>query len=179
VIYVAGVLGEAPALFFKKNTFPHMNPNLPVAGIMTRQVVTIQPDMSISHVHDIFEKNTFHHLLVQEHGKIVGVISKSDYYQIRYMLSISWGGEVRVLEWFADLCVRDIMTKNPVCIESSDTIGLAADIFMVNRFHCLPVVDDGELAGVITSHDLLAYAYKNPISEEEQLETITGNADLE
>lgn len=156
-----------------------MNPNLPVAGIMTRQVVTIQPDMSISHVHEIFEKNTFHHLLVQEHNKVVGVISKSDYYQVRHMLSVSWGGEIRVQEWFADLCVRDIMTRKPVCIESSDTIGLAADIFMVNRFHCLPVVDDGELVGVITSHDLLAYAYKNPIDFEDQLVTTTGNADIE
>jgi CBS domain-containing protein len=156
-----------------------MNPNLPVAGIMTRQVVTIQPDMSISHVHDIFEKNTFHHLLVKEHGQVVGVISKSDYYQIRYMLSVSWAGEVRVLEWFADLCVRDIMTKKPVCIESTDTIGLAADIFMVNRFHCLPIVDDGELVGVITSHDLLAYAYKNPIDFVDELVIPSGNVEIE
>jgi acetoin utilization protein AcuB len=156
-----------------------MNPNLLVADIMTRRVVTVQPDVSISHVHDIFENNTFHHLLVQEHGKVVGVISKSDYYQFRHMLSVSWGGEVKVQEWFADLCVRDIMTKNPVCIESMDTIGLAADIFMVNRFHCLPVVDDGELVGVITSHDLLAYAYKNPIDVADEFVTTSGNADIE
>jgi len=166
-------------LFLKKNTFPTMNPNLPVADIMTRQVVTIHPDMSISLVHEIFERNTFHHLLVLEHNKVVGVISKSDYYQVRHMLSVSWGGEIRVQEWFADLCVRDIMTQNPVCIESSDTIGLAADIFMVNRFHCLPVVDDGELVGVITSHDLLAYAYKNPIDFMDEFVTTSGNSDIE
>jgi len=156
-----------------------MNPNLPVAGIMTRPVITITPGVSISHVHDIFQKNLFHHLLVMEHDKVVGVISKSDYYQVRHMLSVSWGGEIRVQEWFADLCVRDIMTKNPVCIESSDTIGLAADIFMVNRFHCLPVVDDGELKGVITSHDLLAYAYQNPVDFIDEFVTISGNTDIE
>jgi len=156
-----------------------MNPNLPVAGIMTRHVVTISPGVSISQVHDVFQNNSFHHLLVVEHDKVVGVISKSDYYQVRHMLSVSWGGEIRVQEWFADLCVRDIMTKNPVCIESSDTIGLAADIFMVNRFHCLPVVDDGELKGVVTSHDLLAYAYKNPIDFIDEFVTTSGNADIE
>jgi acetoin utilization protein AcuB len=174
----AGVWGETPASFKKKH-LSQMNPNLPVAGIMTRQVVTINPDMSISLVHEIFEKNSFHHLVVVEHNKVVGVISKSDYLQIRHMLSVSWGGEIRVQEWFADLCSRDIMTKKPVCIESSDTIGLAADIFMVNRFHCLPVVDDGELAGVVTSHDLLAYAYKSPIDFEDQFVTTSGNADIE
>jgi acetoin utilization protein AcuB len=156
-----------------------MNPNLPVAGIMTRQVVTINPEMSISRVHEIFEKHSFHHLVVVEEGNVVGIVSKSDYYQIRHMLSISWGGEIRVQEWFSDLCVRDIMTKKPVCIESSDTIGLAADIFMVNRFHCLPVVDDGELAGVVTSHDLLGYAYKSPLDIESETVTTSGNADIE
>lgn len=156
-----------------------MNPNLPVAGIMTRQVVTISPEMSIGLVHEVFEKNTFHHLVVLDRTKVVGVISKSDYYQIRHMLSVSWGGEIRVQEWFADLCVCDIMTKKPVCIESSDTIGLAADIFLANRFHCLPVVDDGELAGVVTSHDLLAYAYKNPIDFVDEFVTTSGNTDIE
>lgn len=156
-----------------------MNPNLPVAGIMTRQVVTIQPDVSISHVHDIFQKNSFHHLLVVKHNKVHGVISKSDYYQIRHMLSVSWGGEICVQEWFADLKVRDIMTKDPVCIESSDTIGLAADIFMVNQFHCLPIVDDEELVGVITSHDLLAYAYKNPVDFIDEFVSTTGYTNIE
>ena len=156
-----------------------MNPNLPISGIMTRKVTSIGPEMHIHHVHDIFEKNAFHHLIVVEHNKVIGVISKSDYYQVRHMLSISWGGEVCVKEWFADLRVRDMMTHKPVCIESSDTIGLAADIFMVNRFHCLPVVDDGEMVGLVTAHDLLAYAYKNPISFTDEFVTTSGNADIE
>lgn len=156
-----------------------MNPNLHISDIMTRQVVTVKPDMSIIHVHDIFNKNTFHHLVVQENGKVIGIVSKSDYYQVRHMLSISWGGEIRVQEWFANICIRDIMTKDPMFIDPSDTIGLAADIFMVNRFHCLPVVDDGDLVGVITSHDLLAYAYKSPIDVEDQYVTTTGNTDIE
>jgi len=156
-----------------------MNPNLPVAGIMTRQVVTMHSDVSISHVHDVFQKNAFHHLLVVDQNIVVGVISKSDYYQVRHMLSVSWGGEIKVQEWFADLCVRDVMTQNPVCIESSDTIGLAADIFLVNRFHCLPVVDDGELVGIVTSHDLMAYAYKNPIDMAEDFITTSGNVEIE
>ena len=156
-----------------------MNPNLPIAGIMTRQVVTISSEVSISHVHEIFDRHAFHHLVVVDHAKVVGVVSKSDYLQIRHMLSVSWGGEIRVQEWFADLCVRDIMSANPVCIESSDTIGLAADMFLVNRFHCLPVVDDGELAGVVTSHDLLAYAYQNPVDFVDEFITTSGNTDIE
>jgi CBS domain-containing protein len=49
----------------------------------------------------------------------------------------------------------------------------------VNRFHCLPIVDDGELVGVITSHDLLAYAYKNPIDFVDELVIPSGNVEIE
>jgi acetoin utilization protein AcuB len=57
------------------------------------------------------------------------------------------------------MCAGDIMSREPLKIESADTIGLAADIFRANALHALPVVDDGELVGIVTSHDLLNYAY--------------------
>jgi len=152
-----------------------MNPNIPIADIMTRQVVTATPDMSLSKIHGIFEDHPFHHLVVLDKGEVVGVISKSDYFQVRHMLAISWGGDIRVQECYAELAVSDIMSKKPVCVESSDTIGLAAALFMGNRFHCLPVVDGGELVGVITTHDLLFYAYQSAIETEDQFTTSSFN----
>ena len=87
-----------------------------------------------------------------------GIISKNDYLKIRHMLAYTWSGEAIILEYYAKMCAADIMTSEPLKIESSDTIGLAADIFLANELHALPVVDDGELVGIVTSHDLLAFA---------------------
>ncbi|HJW28949.1 MAG TPA: CBS domain-containing protein [Saprospiraceae bacterium] len=143
-----------------------MNANKAVSEIMTRKLTTVGPDTSISRIHDLFDRHLFHHLPVVEQGRLTGIISRVDYLTIRHMLSINWDGKTAVQDWFAGMCARDIMTRDPVCIESDDTIGLAADIFKTNHFHALPVVDDGELVGLITSHDLLSYAYKNILEEE-------------
>jgi predicted transcriptional regulator len=51
-------------------------------------------------------------------------------------------------------------------LDPDDTVGLAADIFLVNRFHALPVVDGVDLVGIVTSHDLIALAYGSPVTDD-------------
>ena len=135
-----------------------MNFNNTVASIMTPNPVTVSPNTPINEIHILFEKNKFHHLPVMEKGVLKGIISKSDYLKIRHMLAYTWSGEIVIRDLYAKMCAADIMTYEPLKIESADTIGLAADIFLANSLHALPVVDDGELVGIITSHDVLAFA---------------------
>jgi acetoin utilization protein AcuB len=136
-----------------------MDTSKPVAEIMTRSLITVAPDTTIDRVHDLFEQHTFHHIPVVERNALVGIISKSDYLKIRHMLATTWSGETICQDMYKDMCAGDIMSREPLKIESADTIGLAADIFRANALHALPVVDDGELVGIVTSHDLLNYAY--------------------
>jgi CBS domain-containing protein len=51
----------------------------------------------------------------------------------------------------------DLMTKNPDTIGPNTTIHEVAKKFAVNRYHALPVVEDGALKGIITSNDLIKY----------------------
>lgn len=127
---------------------------------MTRTLVVIKPKDSIDLVHSLFEKNSFHHIPVVDHTKLVGIISKTDYLKIRHMLATTWSGETVCQDMYKDMVAEDIMTREPLIIEPADTIGLAADIFRANALHALPVVEDGELVGIVTSHDLLTYAYQ-------------------
>lgn len=138
-----------------------MDTNRPVADIMTRTLVTIKPGTPIDRIHDLFEQHTFHHIPVVDHNKLVGIISKTDYLKIRHMIATTWGGVTICQDMYKDMCAADIMSREPLRIESADTIGLAADIFKVNALHALPVVDDDELVGIVTSHDLLTYAYQD------------------
>lgn len=138
-----------------------MDTSKPVADIMTRDLVIVKRETTIDQIHNLFTSNTFHHIPVVEHNKLVGIISKTDYLKIRHMLATTWSGATIVQDQYGKICAADIMTQEPLKIESADTIGLAADIFLTNSLHALPVVDDGELVGIITSHDLLAFAYKD------------------
>jgi len=136
-----------------------MDTSIPVSELMTRQVVHIEPDTSIDELHRLFERHHFHHIPVLEHGKLVGIVSKTDYLKVRHVLAITWEGLTIVQDIYKDMTAADIMTREPLKVESSDSIGLAADIFRANTLHALPVVDDGELVGIITPHDLLNYAF--------------------
>lgn len=54
--------------------------------------------------------------------------------------------------------IRDVMTRNPMTVESETLILDAERIMKENNIRRLPVVDKGKLVGIVTHHDLLAAA---------------------
>ena len=51
--------------------------------------------------------------------------------------------------------IRDMMTKNPVTVDSETLVMDAQKIMKENNVRRLPVVDKGKLMGIITKHDIL------------------------
>jgi acetoin utilization protein AcuB len=51
--------------------------------------------------------------------------------------------------------IRDMMTKNPITVDSETLVMDAQKIMKENNVRRLPVVDKGKLLGIITKHDLL------------------------
>ncbi len=136
-----------------------MNRDNTVASIMTKDAISVRSDTPIDEINTIFDRYKFHHLPVVDRGVLKGLISKSDYLKIRHMLAYSLNGQIEINDLYSTLRASDLMTSQPLCIEPSDTIGLAADIFLANVIHALPVVEENELVGIITSHDILAYVF--------------------
>ena len=54
--------------------------------------------------------------------------------------------------------IRDIMTKNPISVDSEAFVLDAQKIMEQNNIRRLPVVDKDKLVGIITQHDLLKAA---------------------
>lgn len=144
-----------------------MNTDRPIKEIMTTNLVTVSPDTNLNEINKIFAKNTFHHLpVVDSAGVLAGIISKEDLRKLDHLLSKNTGGKIYSEKQYNSLSAKDIMTQFPVSLEASDTIGLAADIFLANRFHALPVLDDDILIGLVTTHDLLRYSFNIHTSSE-------------
>lgn len=140
-----------------------MNPNRPIREVMTSRLVTVGPTASIHQINEIFDQNEFHHLpVVEGTDKLLGIISKQDFYKVASILSLQSGTK----DNYEQLCAQDLMTEHPLTLEPEDTIGLAADIFLANQFHAIPVVEDERLVGLVTTHDLLLYSFNSPIVEE-------------
>lgn len=51
--------------------------------------------------------------------------------------------------------IRDVMTKNPITIDSETLAWDAQRIMKENNIRRLPIVDKGKLVGIVTKHDLL------------------------
>jgi len=57
------------------------------------------------------------------------------------------------------------MSTKLVKIEPDDKVGTAAELFLDNRFHALPVVAEGKLVGLVTTFDMLKYEFKKEYKE--------------
>lgn len=55
------------------------------------------------------------------------------------------------------LTIAQVMTSKPKTISSDTIIRDSAEIFVKEEFHALPVVDNGELKGIVTTTDILRY----------------------
>jgi signal-transduction protein with cAMP-binding, CBS, and nucleotidyltransferase domain len=77
------------------------------------------------------------HLLVLGHGCLEGIISDRD-------LSVRRGQTA-----------RDLMTRDPATVDPSTTVFDAVSQMLARHISCLPVVEGGRVAGVITTTDLL------------------------
>lgn len=53
--------------------------------------------------------------------------------------------------------VVDAMRREPLTVNPSETVGQADEIMTDNRFRQLPVVQDGELIGIITDRDIRSF----------------------
>ncbi len=132
---------------------------------MSSELITAKANEPLMVVRKIFEANKFHHIpIIGNNGELLGIISREDYYKVAYVLSIEG-----MKQKFQTLEAQDIMTKYPLHLDPEDTIGLAADIFLANKFHALPIVEDGRLVGIVTSHDLLAYSYSSPVEGDVEI----------
>ncbi|HQU59256.1 MAG: CBS domain-containing protein [Phaeodactylibacter sp.] len=146
-----------------------MNPDKAIRDIMTTKLVTVTPDRPAKAIQEIFGKNDFHHIPVVEKGeRLIGIISKEDLFKVVSVLSLQNPENNHTERELNRLNAADIMTKYPISLDPDDTIGLAADIFLANKFHALPIVEDDKLVGLITTHDLLKFGFNSPVIEKEE-----------
>lgn len=133
-----------------------------VNQIMTTDVHTVQSNDTMDKVADLFKSNSFHHLPVVDYGKVVGIVSSTDFHMLEdhFTLFNNKNSEAMNRAIMRSLLVKDVMTKQVALISPNDTVEFAAGIFRENLFHALPVTDEEKnFLGIITPYDLLNYAY--------------------
>jgi acetoin utilization protein AcuB len=68
--------------------------------------------------------------------------------------------------------VVDVMTKNPLVMTPSETIGQADELMAENRIRQLPVVNEGALLGIITDRDIRSFLAPSLLDPEERTKAL-------
>ncbi|MCA9667509.1 MAG: CBS domain-containing protein [Myxococcales bacterium] len=139
-----------------------LDPELRVADIMTRDVVTLSADDTLALAEDVMALGRFRHLpVVDLDGKaVVGLVTHRDL--IGAMARALAGFTAQERSWFGreavarTLRIGDVMQIYPLTVAPHTRIYDAACLLRLNKFGCLPVVDDsGHLCGILTEADFV------------------------
>ena len=126
-----------------------------VGNVMRTELVTVPPETTLLSAQGILEKKQINHLLVvDKEGELLGIVSDRD-------LKKSWASSATTLSknelmYLLDqVTVFSIMAKKTLAITPGTTIERAALLMNQNRINALPVLEEKELVGIITSTDVI------------------------
>jgi len=125
-----------------------------VGAIMTSCVVTIEMDDSLQVIQDIFRRVQFHHLVVVDKGKIVGIISDRDFFKAisPFVNTLSETNRDRATP---EKRAHQIMSHSPIPVLKSCPIEKATKMMLERGVSCLPVTNsDCMVEGILTWKDL-------------------------
>ena len=123
--------------------------------IMSKRVVTVDSDDTLSIVKEIFDNTSFHHLLVTESEILCGVISDRDLLK-SISPNIGTAAETRKDTATLNKRVHQIMSRKPVTLSPNAMIDDAIKIFNSHTISCIPVIDEqNKPVGIISWRDIL------------------------
>ncbi len=122
---------------------------------MTKAPFTLTPSATIGDAAKIFDKHKVHHIPIAIDNTLLGIVSMSDYLFFRRGFLDDRDDEKIENIRMNNYEVSYIMTKGIATMNSDERINIALEIFKENLFHAIPVVDKGELVGIITTHDII------------------------
>lgn len=137
-----------------------------IGAFMHRPVLYANVSHTLAQVSRLFMEVRIHHLpVLNEGGQLVGMLSTNDLLRAyNQFFRASGSGLNREGEENQALKVSDLMTPAPL-ITISERTGTAAAAQMMIRegIRALPVTNDqGNVVGILTSHDLVRFCAQNP-----------------
>ncbi len=145
--------------------------------IMTRQLITLTPDMDFASAARLLLDNHINGApVVDEQGRLVGILCQSDLVAqqkkmpipslLTLLDSFVSLGSTRQMEKearkIAALTVAEAMTAEPVTVKPDTGIDTIAALMVDSGFHTLPVLDNDQILGIVGKEDVLRTLLSNP-----------------
>lgn len=145
--------------------------SLTISKVMTKKVITVDPEDSIYLVQSVLINNKISRVVVAKNKTPVGIITYRDFVPAKTfdlhrqidpneVREIGWNSilnefNVNRLSYLLTFTARDIMSKNPLVINSNEALYTAAILMIRHGISGIPVVRGRSLVGIITKSDIV------------------------
>ncbi|MCD4766049.1 MAG: CBS domain-containing protein [Methanosarcinales archaeon] len=122
---------------------------------MSNKVVTASPDISVGEATRTMIEKGFRRIPIVKEDVLLGIVTASDV--MRYLGS----GEIFQKLLTGDVSdafkvpLKSLILRDIVWTNSGIDIGEAAALMLKNKVGALPIIDDGELCGILTERDII------------------------
>jgi acetoin utilization protein AcuB len=124
-----------------------------VSDWMTTKVSFVSPDDYLSDAVSLMKEKHIKHLPVLKSDKLKGILSDRDIKEFTPSKATSL--DIYELNYLlAKTRIKDIMKTKVITAPSDTPVEEAALILLQENIGCLPIVDEGKLAGIITDCDI-------------------------
>lgn len=132
----------------------------PISEIMSTNIIALNRDDDLETAELLFKRHKIRHIPVVNGEIIIGMLSYSDLLRISFADAVYDNEEEVDTLVYNMFTIEQVMAKNVVTVPPTATIKDVAKILAKKEFHALPVVDEGNLVGIVTTTDLINYLLK-------------------
>ncbi len=119
-----------------------------VGQFMATDLFTLRPDDLVDLAASVMDWRHIRHVPVEDdQGRLVGLVTHRTLLRL-----LNRGTENQNTK---TLTVREIMKTDPLTVSSTTPTLEAMELMRSNKVGCLPIVDDDQLVGIVTSYDFL------------------------
>ena len=117
-----------------------------VKQIMNNSVVSVDSSLTATDVAKMMEDADIGTVVVLEKGAPIGIVTDRDF-----------AIKITAHSYPIDTPVRRIMSSPIISIDSNSNLWVASDLMSSRNVRKLPVIDDNQVVGIITSSDLIRH----------------------
>jgi len=143
---------------------------LKAKDIMTKNVITVQPDTEVVQAATLLLDHHINGLpVVDEEGHVKGIICQSDlvaqqrkiplpsfFIMLDSFIPLTSPKNIeKELQKMSAVTVKDAMTPDPITVGPETDLEDIATLMVKHKIHTLPVLDQGRLVGIIGKEDIL------------------------
>jgi acetoin utilization protein AcuB len=120
---------------------------------MTTNPVTVTSSTTLPEAYWLMVENRIRRLLVVDGGKLVGIVTMEDL-RGSFHTDIIAINPLKVNQILSEMQVRQLMSKDPITIDTDSSVIQAAQTMLEHKISTLPVIEAEKVVGIITESDL-------------------------